>query len=205
MRGKMSDVLPDGRLERSARSRKVLIEAYVDLAREKKRFPTAVEVAQRAGCSQRLIFERFGTLGSLGLAAFDHMLQSRERTVPDDDVLGADRRARIRYQVGARARRCETWLPVWRLVVSVQGTPFPLAERIEKVRELTRARLERVYRPELEPLSAMARSSALIALEALTDWACWGRMREHYGLSFDEACDVWIDAIDRLLPPTPEG
>ena len=31
----------------------------------------------------------------------------------------------------------------------------------------------------------------------------WARMREHYGLSFEEACDVWIRAIDRMLPPTP--
>jgi AcrR family transcriptional regulator len=199
----MSDVLPDGRLERSARSRKALIEAYLDLARDKKRVPTTVEVAQRAGCSQRLIFERFGTLGGLGLAAFDHILQNRERTEPDDDVLNADRQARIRYQVTVRAHRCETWLPIWRLVVSVQGNPSALAERIEKVRELTRARLQLVYRPELDSLSEPARTGTLIALEALTDWTCWGRMREHYGLSAEQAANVWIETIDRLLPPTP--
>jgi hypothetical protein len=28
-------------------------------------------------------------------------------------------------------------------------------------------------------------------------------MRELYGLSFDEGCELWIHAIDRLLPPTP--
>jgi hypothetical protein len=27
-------------------------------------------------------------------------------------------------------------------------------------------------------------------------------MRELYGLSFEEACAVWVKAIDRLLPPT---
>src|SRR5215475_13951068 len=127
MLGKESDVLRDGRLERAARTRKLLIEAYLEVAREKQRIPTTAEVAHRARCSQRLIFERFGTLGGLGLAAFDHILQSRERTVPDGDVLSAGREARIRYQVGVRALRCETWLPVWRLVASVQGTPSPLA------------------------------------------------------------------------------
>ena len=203
MLGKESD--RDGRLERAARSRKLLIEAYLEVAREKQRIPTTAEVAHRARCSQRLIFERFGTLGGLGLAAFDHILQSRERTVPDGDVLSAGRKARIRYQVGVRALRCETWLPVWRLVASVQGGPSPLTERIEKVRALTRVRLELMYRPELDSLSAAARTRALIALEALTDWACWGRMREHHGLSFEQACDVWIEAIDRLPPPTPDA
>jgi hypothetical protein len=28
-------------------------------------------------------------------------------------------------------------------------------------------------------------------------------MREMHGLSFEEACTVWIKAIDRMLPPTP--
>jgi AcrR family transcriptional regulator len=203
MVGKEGVALPDGRLERSARTRKALIEAYLDLAREKKRIPTTTEVAQRAGCSQRLIFERFGSLGQLGLAAFDHILLSRERTVPDGEVLNAGRQARIRYQVGVRALRCETWLPVWRLVSSVQGAPRALEERIERVRSLTRARLELMYQPELGTLAEPARRSILIALEALTDWACWGRMREHYGLSFEQASQVWIETVDRLLPPTP--
>ena len=202
MVGKEGVALPDGRLERSARTRKALIEAYLDLAREKKRIPTTVEVAQRAGCSQRLIFERFGSLGQLGLAAFDNILQSRERTVPDDAVLNAGRQARIRYQVGVRALRCETWLPVWRLVGSVQGAPTALEERIERVRSLTRARLELMYQPELGTLAEPSRKSILIALEALTDWACWGRMREHYGMSFEQASQVWIETVDRLLPPT---
>jgi hypothetical protein len=28
-------------------------------------------------------------------------------------------------------------------------------------------------------------------------------MRENYGLSVDEAREVWMRMIDRLLPPTP--
>jgi hypothetical protein len=118
-------------------------------------------------------------------------------------VLNAGRQARIRYQVGVRALRCETWLPVWRLVASVQGAPSALEERIERVRSLTRARLELMYQPELGTLAEPSRKSILIALEALTDWACWGRMREHYGLSFEQASQVWVEAVDRLLPPTP--
>ena len=41
------------------------------------------------------------------------------------------------------------------------------------------------------------------ALEALVDFESWARMREYFGLSVEEACNVWIQAIDRLLPPTP--
>ena len=43
----------------------------------------------------------------------------------------------------------------------------------------------------------------LVALEAITDIDSWARMRESHGLTFEEACVIWIYAIDRMLPPTP--
>ena len=60
-----------------------------------------------------------------------------------------------------------------------------------------------MYRPELvDALATIERRNLLIALEALTDMESWARMRDMYGLSFDEGCAVWIRAIDRILPPT---
>jgi hypothetical protein len=52
-------------------------------------------------------------------------------------------------------------------------------------------------------LSDDERRKTLLALEAVSDYESWGRMRELYGLSFEQACAVWIRAIDGLLPPTP--
>ncbi len=64
-------------------------------------------------------------------------------------------------------------------------------------------RLELMYRPELSTLSEKERRWTLITLEALTDFESWARMRATHGLSVEEACAVWISAIDGLLPPTP--
>jgi hypothetical protein len=74
--------------------------------------------------------------------------------------------------------------------------------RIRLIRETIVKRLELMYGPELTTLQDNDRRKTLIALEALTDFESWGRMRESYGLSFDDACEVWIKAIDRMLPPT---
>ena len=60
-----------------------------------------------------------------------------------------------------------------------------------------------MYRPELSTLSEPERQYMLIALEAITDHESWARMRDLHGLSFEDACGVWIEAIDRMLPPTP--
>ena len=62
----------DGRLRRSERTRHALIKAYLDLLREKQQPPTAPEIARRAGCSIRSVFQHFSSLLTLSLAAADH-------------------------------------------------------------------------------------------------------------------------------------
>jgi AcrR family transcriptional regulator len=195
-------VVMDGRLERTQRTRKALIDAYIDIARETKRIPTTLEVAKRARCSLRTVFERFGSLGGLGLAVFDSILAGYTLTPPGDEVHG-DRATRIRYQATLRARTCETWLPIWRIVMRNEGISKALEERIERVRSLLRIRIELMYRAELATLSKGSREAVLIALEALTDFATWGRMRERHAMSVEQAIDIWVEDIDRLLPPTP--
>jgi TetR/AcrR family transcriptional regulator of autoinduction and epiphytic fitness len=196
-------VVMDGRLERTQRTRKALIDAYIDIARETKRIPTTLEVARRARCSLRTVFERFGSLGGLGIAVFDSILAEHTNLAPVGDEVHGDRQSRIRYQATLRAQTCETWQPIWRIVMRNEGISKALEERIERVRSLMRARIELMYRAELGTLSPSSRNAVLIALEALTDFATWGRMREHHGLSVEQAIAVWTEGIDRLLPPTP--
>jgi len=200
----MVPVVTDGRLERTQRTRKALIDAYIEIARETKRIPTTLEVAKRARCSLRTVFERFGSLGGLGLAVFDSILGGYTLVPPGDEVR-ADRQTRIRFQANLRARTCETWLPIWRIVMRNEGSSKALEDRIEKVRALMRARIELMYKPEIGTLSAASRKSLLIGLEALTDFPTWGRMRDHHGLSIEQAVSVWVENIDRLLPPTPSS
>jgi hypothetical protein len=64
-------------------------------------------------------------------------------------------------------------------------------------------RMEMMFRPELSTVNDDVRKKIMLALESLLDFESWARMRELYGLSFDQAGAVWAKAIDRLLPPTP--
>ncbi|MDP1748185.1 MAG: hypothetical protein Q8L22_01910 [Reyranella sp.] len=164
--------------------------------------PTGAQIAERTGCSLRLIFERFADLDQLGLAAIDHIIGLGLST-PVGDRAAGDRQSRLKFQVETRARICETWLPLWRVVVRHQDDGDAVKARIQMVREAVLARLRLMYRPELSVLSETERAHMLMALESLTDFEAWGRMRGQYGLSFEAACDVWINMIDRLLPPTP--
>ena len=192
----------DGRRQRSLRTRQAIIEAYLGLLRENPQVPTGAQIAERAGCSVRSVFERFVDLDKLGLAAIDHVIGLGLST-PAGDKAEGDRQARLRFQVETRGRICESWLPLWRVLVRHEDEGDSVKSRIQMVREAVLARLKLMYRPELSTLPEAERAHMLIALEALTDFEAWGRMRGHYGLSFEAACDVWINMIDQLLPPTP--
>src|SRR5580704_1516907 len=93
----------DGRFRRSERTRQHLIETYLDLLKEKPKRPTADELAKRAGCSERSVFERFSDLRTLSLAAVDYALHQASAQAVVRNVDG-DRLSRIRSQVETRAR-----------------------------------------------------------------------------------------------------
>jgi AcrR family transcriptional regulator len=192
----------DGRRLRSERTKQLIIEAFLALLRDRPVMPTAVQIAERAGYSVRSIFERFPDLIALRVAATDYALAQAAALAPARHVT-ADRATRIRSQVETRAGTCERGVPLWRVLLNSEDDNGVLASRIARSREGTVGRLELMYKPELTTLSDVERKHTLIALEAITDHESWARMRETFNLSVEEACNVWVDAIDRLLPPTP--
>lgn len=192
----------DGRRLRSARTRQLIIEAYLALLRENPRIPTAASIAQRAGCSVRSIFERFPDLHALRVAATDEALLKASTEVAAQPTVG-NRQHRLRTHVEARGRVCEGWLPLWRALNANQGDSVDLKARIRLIREMVIRRIEEMYAEELSGLDVRERRQTVLAIDALIDFESWARMRELFGLSFEDACDVWKRAIDRLLPPTP--
>jgi len=189
---------------RSERTKQLIIEAFLALLRDNPEMPTALQIAERAGYSVRSIFERFPDLNALRVAATDYSLAQALALAPPRGADG-NRETRLRSQVNTRANTCERGLSLWRVLLRFadQDETGQLKQRVARGRETTISRLELMYRPELSSLPDEERRQLLIALEALTDMESWARMRERHGLSFDESCEVWVHAIDRLLPPTP--
>lgn len=191
--------ISDGRHMRSERTRLALIKAYLDLLCEKQRPPTAAEIAKRAGCSPRSVFERFSDLVSLSLAATDHAFEQAMSQAAAPNA-NADLHTRLKSQVETRAAICEQWLPLWRALLRYQGASEELAIRIKRIRAAMVSRLALVYGPELSTLSDVEHSQLLVTLDILTDFESWGQMREDHGLSIEAARNLWINAIGRMLP-----
>ena len=194
----------DGRRLRSERTRHLIIEAYLDLLKLVPGVPTAGQIAEHAGYSVRSIFERFSDLDALSLAAVDYALAVGQAEAVARDVDG-DRPTRIRSHVETRAYACEKWLPLWRILVSTQNRFADLKSRVALARQGNLERLRLMYRPELSTLEAPAREQLLVALVVLSSFEGWDLMRDHFGLSTEDAREVWRSMIDRMLPPTPQA
>lgn len=194
----------DGRRLRSERTKQLILEAFLALLRENPTPPTAAQIAERAGYSVRSIFERFPDLVALRVAAADYSLAQAAALAPPRHVDG-DRQTRIRSQVETRAGTCERGVALWRVFLQTVDESEELKLRVRVARQRTIDRMELMYRPELSTLGETERKYLLVALEAITDMESWARMREMYGLSFEDACAVWIHAIDQMLPPTPSN
>lgn len=192
----------DGRSTRSERSRQSILRAYMELVSEARRQPTALQIAERAGCSLRLIFQHFADLGSLTLAAAKISYQ-QGRARGDAAKLDGDRDTRIRTHMERRARNCEAWLPLWRVGHTQYDQSPELARLGSLVRKATMDRFAVMYAPELAGLSDVERRRLLIAFEAITDYESWGRLRDEHGLSVEQATAHWVGIVDRMLPPTP--
>ncbi|WP_428682189.1 TetR/AcrR family transcriptional regulator [Reyranella sp.] len=190
----------DGRRLRSERTKQLIIEAYLALAQDlSPRVPTAAEIAEKAGYSVRSIFERFPDVRALQVAAFDYCFAQILALAPPRGADG-DRMSRIEAYVRTRGQTCERWARLWRSLVVNQGDSPELKERIRLGRTRVTDRIEHMFAAEFSMMEAEQRRQTLIVVEALTDVESWGRMREFFGLSFDDACHVWTQTIDRLLP-----
>ena len=172
------------------------------LVRESSAMPTAAQIAERAGYSVRSIFERFPDLHRA--ARRRHRLRDRRgRGAGALRDLDADRATRIRSPGRpARARLRALAAAVARAVDRCLESP-DLHQRIGMIRQLIVMRMEMMFRPELSTVVTTCARRPCWRSKSLLDFESWARMRELYGLSFEEASAVWMKAIDRLLPPTP--
>lgn len=187
----------DGRFLRTERTRQRIIESFLVLLRLGKD-PTSNEIAAHAGCSVRSVFERFKDMAALRVAAADYMFLETRSALPD--AVDGDRQARLQARIADQADNCERIMPLWRTMLAHQSESESLRQYIVRTRTAARQTTEQAFASEFATLPAEGRRLLLITLESVINIESWSHMREHYGLSSEEARAVWLTAVDRLLP-----
>jgi TetR/AcrR family transcriptional regulator of autoinduction and epiphytic fitness len=185
----------DGRVLRGARNREAIVDALLALYGAGALRPTAQQVAERAGVAPRSVYHHFADME--GLVAEVSARQAREHghlmEAPDVDGSLEDRAAAL---VARRADLFESVAPVRRAAL-IEAHRSPTVRRnLAALSRRLRAQLEALFAPELRGRS---RAPMLDALDLLTSWEAWDRLRSQQGLDVARAQRVLATTITTLL------
>jgi TetR/AcrR family transcriptional regulator, regulator of autoinduction and epiphytic fitness len=188
----------DGRLARSARTRRAIVDALRSLHHEGDLRPTAHRVAERAGVSLRTVWQHFNDLETLLVEAGRRDFEIAFGFVTTIDE-SAPLRLRLEQLVRQRVRMYEELSPVWRAARLQE--PFSPAIRSNRdvLLRLGREQVERVFAPELAALPPGRRATTLAAVQVALVWATWESLRTELGLDLDAAEQAVLALVSNLL------
>jgi AcrR family transcriptional regulator len=205
-------LLSDGRRRRTIRSREAVLDSLISCFEEGVLKPSAAEVAQRAGISERTVFRHFADSENLYLAA-----SARQRPLYEASFALARRDGsyaeRAEFLADARAKLYEEVAPLRR--VALLHAPFEpiVARQLEAAANAARRQIEVLFAPELGGLGSAARSELTAALDAVSSFAFWEELRSTQGTAVAKARRIVAGSLTALLagrvselrPATPKG
>jgi TetR/AcrR family transcriptional regulator, regulator of autoinduction and epiphytic fitness len=176
-----ADKSRDGRTVRAERTRRALVDALVALLDEGMLRPTAEQIADRAGVSERSLFQHFSDREQLFEAV---ARQQYERVLPTLKPIDASLPVseRIDAFVDQRARLYEQTKGVRRAAPLLEPDSGAVAGWLATARKAGAADVERVFRTELEATPEGERAVLRAALVSASAWTAWESYRFHQGL-----------------------
>ncbi len=190
----------DGRTVRAERTRQALVDALLALLYEGQLQPTAERIAERAGVSERSLFQHFADREALYQAV---AVQQYERIIPTLDPIDVSLplEERIAAFVAQRGRLLEKVTPVRRAALLLEPESEVVASWLKGTRRQKAREVERVFRPELETIKQRERGVLVAALVAASAWTAWEGLRAHQGLSEDRSRAAMRATLAALLAP----
>jgi len=188
----------DGRVARSHRSRRAIVDAMRALHAEGDLRPTAPRVAERAGVSVRTVWQQFADMETLLVEAnrrdFEILKSLTERIDPDLPLP-----ARVAVFTSQRARILEQMSPSWRAARIHEPFSAELSRSRAATLAKARSELETVFTSELAELPVKRRQWLLDGLHAVSIWSFWESLRSELGLGLDQAEELFRVTFTSLL------
>ena len=189
----------DGRVLRGQRTREAIVDALLALYRAGILTPTTQQIAARAGVAPRSVYHHFADME--GLVAEVSARQGREyghlMDAPDIDGPLA---ARTTALVARRAELFEAVAPVRRAALLEAHRSPTVRRNLAALSRRLRDQLEILFASELR---GRTRAQLLDALDLLTSWEAWERLRGQQGLDVAGARRVLTTTITTLLTALP--
>lgn len=183
----------DGRRLRSERSRLAFVDAVLALQEEGVLVPTAQQIADRAGVGIRSFFRHFEDMESLFEAIDDHIRDSYEAL-----FISGDRSGTLEERIdGMVTRRADAFESVTNIT---QGTRA-LLWRYQTLRD-NYARNQRGLRKDLDRLLPELHSlpdETREAIDAITSFEMWDRLRSHQGLNKEASINLLRTLLKNMV------
>jgi AcrR family transcriptional regulator len=184
---------PDGRKQRSERSRLAIVDAMLDLITGGKMEPSAAEIAERAGVSARTVFRHFEEMDSL-YSEMTERMEAEILPIVQQPFTADGWRAQLDELLGRRAMIYERIMPL-KIAASIRrfGSDY-LMLNYQRFLHLERIGLENVL-----PEKARKDIALMSAVEMCAGFQTWRRLRQDQNLTTDQASDVVRLTISKLL------
>ena len=193
---KTKDPQPDGRRQRSERSRQAIITALLDLIGEGVLIPTAQQVSERAGVGIRTVFRHFSDMETLFGIADQINREKFEGLFAGGDRDGA-LEERLLHAVEQHALAYES-VSNYFLSAKAQLWRFPiLREQYTHAQRQIRKDFDR-WLPELKSLPEPRREM----IDAIASFETWHRLRVQQAQSKAASTTILFDTLCELILPS---
>ena len=167
----------DGRVQRGARNRTLIIDALIELIREGDLRPTAESVAQRAGVGLRTLFRHFDDMDALYADMNGRVSQEVRQTFGSAPPMG-ELASRIHWLVELRTTIFERIAPFMRSAqIQRPFSPYLQKQYAKTCRQL-RQQIEKTLSPELD-----GKPDLLEIFDMLLSFESFNRLRTTQRLS----------------------
>ena len=172
-----------------------MVRATIELIFEGE-LPSSSSIAERAGVTQRTLFNQFGDMDTLIMEVARRQGDAYLDRAPSID-LDAPLRERATAMVSSLATVLEDAMHV-RWAVLRSGNPLAL-ELVESARTWVRGMVEDTFAAELDAVVAPRRIEVVDELEMALDPIAWRMRRTVQGLSAEEATVRVTETVVALL------
>lgn len=198
--GSRLDSRVDGRLARSQRTKRAIVDALRSLHHDGDLRPTAPRVAERAGVSLRTVWQHFDDLESLLVEAGERDFEIASGFV-EPVAASLPLAERIDRVTGQRARMFEEMAPPWRAARLHEPFSAQIRSNRDRLMRYGREQLEATFAPELAARRGRSRRDLLNALQAACSWATWEALRSDLHVGAEEARGAVVALLAGLLRP----
>lgn len=157
----------DGRRRRAHASREAIVEALVALYADGHADPSAAEIAERAGVSERSLFRHFDDIDDLCHTAFEVQWSRLAERTTVSIVDTAPLRERVEHVVSRRVMLYLDMLNVMRITRMHAVKNTTVAAHVRASRKELRRQHERLFAPELNAMTSESAQAAKMAIDAL--------------------------------------